>query len=291
MYNICIMKSLIVNEKFNSKKLNMFLMNNFNGLKLNTIYKALRKKDIRVNGKRINENIVVQTGDVIDIYIPDNLLFSNISLSISTIYEDDNILIINKPNGIEVVGETSLTSILQNKYKYVLPCHRLDRNTTGLIIFAKNPSTLNILEYKFKNHEIEKHYACLVYGIPKKDSQTLVAYLFKDSKKSMVYISDFPKKGYQKIITSYTILNKFKNNACILDVNLHTGKTHQIRAHLAHIGYPIIGDGKYGINEINKKFHCKTQQLCSYKLRFNFTLETGLLDYLNGKEFKIDYMF
>lgn len=288
---MCIMKSLIVDEKFNSKKLTSFLLNNFSGLNINTVYKALRKKDIRVNEKRINENILVYTGDVIDIYISDYLLLNNSSLSIPTIYEDDNILIINKPSGIEVIGENSLTSILQTKYKYILPCHRLDRNTTGIILFAKNLNALNILLSKFRNHEIEKHYACLIYGIPKKETQTLTAYLFKNSKKSIVYISDFPKKGYQKIITSYSILNKFKNNTCILDINLHTGKTHQIRAHLAHIGYPIIGDGKYGINEINKKFNCKTQQLCSYKLKFNFISENGLLDYLNGKEFKIDYNF
>lgn len=111
--------------------------------------------------------------------------------------------------------------------------------------------------------------------------------MFKDNKKSLVYISDELKKGYQKIITSYKTL-KFntKTNTSILDVKLETGKTHQIRAHLAHIGLPIIGDGKYGINSINKAFGIKTQSLCSYKLKFNFTSNSGILDYLNGKEFE-----
>ena len=150
--------------------------------------------------------------------------------------------------------------------------------------FQKNKEALNILLSKFKNHEIEKHYLAWVYGIPKEKHKRLESYLFKDNKKSMVYISDTFKKGYQKIITTYTILEKRKDNTSILDVEIETGRTHQIRAHLAHIGYPIIGDGKYGRNEINKAFDKKTQMLCSYKLKFNFKSNSGILEYLRGKE-------
>ena len=126
-----------------------------------------------------------------------------------------------------------------------MPCHRLDRNTSGLVVFAKSKEALDVLLDKFKNMEIEKHYKCTVYGILNCKEQTLEAYLFKDSKKSMVYVSDEPKKGYQKIITSYKVISENKNeNTSILDVTLHTGRTHQIRAHLAHIGHPIIGDRK-----------------------------------------------
>ena len=172
-----------------------------------------------------------------------------------------------------------------------MPCHRLDRNTSGLILYAKNEEALNILLDKFKNHEIEKHYSALVYGYPKCKHQKLTAYLFKDSKKSLVYISDVPKKGYNKIITSYTLIEKYDNNTSLLDVEIETGKTHQIRAHLAHIGLPIVGDGKYGINDVNKKFKAKYQKLVSYCLKFNFKSESGVLNYLNGKEFKIDVSF
>ncbi len=113
--------------------------------------------------------------------------------------------------------------------------------------------------------------------------------MFKDSKKSLVYISDIPKKGYQKIITSYKVISEDKkNNTSILDIKLETGRTHQIRAHLAHIGFPIIGDGKYGINEINKRFHQKYQMLCSYKLKFNFSSDSGFLEYLDKKEISIN---
>lgn len=285
------MKTLIVDNKYNEKKLNTFLIDSFNGININAIYKALRKKDIRINNKRINENVVIYTNDIVDIYISDEILYNKKNIDINVVYEDSNILIINKPSGLEVTGENSLSSILEHKYVYISPCHRLDRNTTGLVLFAKNDTVLSILLNEFKIHNIEKHYTCLVYGIPNKNTETLTAYLFKDAKKSIVYISDISKKGYQEIITTYTILKKLDNNTCILDINLHTGKTHQIRAHMAHIGYPIIGDGKYGINEINKRFNSKTQKLCAYKLKFNFNLENTILDYLNQKEFKIDYNF
>lgn len=158
-------------------------------------------------------------------------------------------------------------------------------------MFAKNEEALAILLDKFKNGEIEKHYAAYVYGIPKESKKTLSSYLFKDAKKSIVYISDTPKKGYRNIITTYSVLKKFDNNTCILDINLHTGRTHQIRAHLSHIGLPIIGDGKYGKNEINKSFGAKTQKLCSYKMNFNFKNDAGILNYLNHREFVIDYKF
>lgn len=294
------MKELIVSSKYDGKKLNNFLLDTFEGLSLNVLYKALRKKDIRINDVRVNRNVVVHTGDQVKVFISDeqlektNCSTTNVSQNFASdiIYEDNNICIINKPAGIEVVGENSLTSLLVKYYSaqcqhndiFIKPCHRLDRNTKGLVLFAKNETALEILLQKFKNHEIEKHYLATVYGIPTKKQATLTAYLFKDAKKSLVYIENTPKKGYEKIVTSYKVIEENrKENTSILDVNLHTGKTHQIRAHLAHIGYPILGDGKYGNNVINKKFGFKTQQLTSYSLTFNFKSQSGILSYLNGK--------
>ena len=288
MYNI-IMKKLIVDKKYDNKKLNKFLQDSIPNLSSNLFYKTLRKKDIKINGKRVNENITVFENDVIEVYVADNLLEKKLHINI--IFEDDNILVIDKPAQIEVTGTNSLTSLIHKQYANCgflpMPCHRLDRNTTGLVLFAKNQEALDILLDKFKNHEIEKHYLALVYGVPKIKSQTLTAYLFKDSKKSFAYISDEPKKGYSKIITSYSLIEKYANGTCLLDVEIETGKTHQIRAHLAHIGLPIVGDGKYGNYEINKKLGIKTQELKSYILKFNFTTDSGILYYLNGKKIKL----
>ena len=283
------MKSLIVTNNFNGKKLSSFVFNSFPNLAKNTFYKALRQKDIRINGKRINTDCTIYVDDKLSVYIADNLLFPSINLEI--IYEDDNILIVNKPNNIEVVGENSLTSLINTKFSSnnIMPCHRLDRNTTGLVLFAKNKEALDILFNKFKNHEIKKFYRALVYGIPKVKNARLEAFLFKDTKNSIVYISDTFKKGYQKIITSYKVLEEFPNNTSLLDVEIETGKTHQIRAHLAHIGYPIVGDGKYGINSVNKKLGYKYQQLCSYKLQFCFSSNSGILSYLNNKIIELKY--
>lgn len=284
------MKKLIVTKKYDGKKLNKFLLDNIPNLSYGLFCNTLRKKDIKVNGKRINKDITIFDGDEILIYISDELLDSKTSstpINLNIVYEDENILVINKHENVEVTGNNSLTSLIHKKYKNSdfkpMPCHRLDRNTTGLILYAKNKEALNILLEKFKNHEIEKHYLALVYGIPNIDYKRSESYLFKDNKKSMVYISDTPKKGYVKIITSFSVLEKRPNNTSLLDVQIETGKTHQIRAHLAHLGYPIVGDGKYGKNKINKQFGKKSQMLCSYSLKFNFKTDSGILNYLNSK--------
>lgn len=287
------MKKLIVDKKYENKKIVNYLLSEFNNLKQSSIFKALRKKDIIVNNTRIHENILLHANDVVTIYIKDEELYGK-KLELDIVYEDSNILIVNKPSGISITdnshNETTLTNLVQNYNKSAMPCHRLDRNTSGIILYAKNNESLEILLNKFKSREIDKYYVCIVSGIPKIKKATLNDYLFKDNKKSKVYISKTDKKGYSQIITKYEVLkvNKEKKIS-LLNVKLETGKTHQIRAHLAFIGHPIIGDGKYGINEINKKFNAKYQYLKSYKIAFPTNINLDSLNYLAGKEFEISY--
>lgn len=238
------MRTVIVNDKFNNKHLDLFLANKFPFLTQNTFYKALRKKDIRINDIKISKNVIVHEGDKVTLYILDTYLLGNNS-KLNIVYEDENILVVNKPKNIEVVGDNSICSLISKTYNTntIQPCHRLDRNTKGLVLFAKSNEALEILISKFKNQEITKVYKCKILGIPNKKHEILNAYLFKDNKKSMVYISEKPKTGYRPITTEYTVTyeNPMQNYS-ILEVILHTGRTHQIRAHLAYIGHPIIGD-------------------------------------------------
>lgn len=288
------MREIRVNKKYDNKKLNTFLLDSFNNLSPNNLYKALRKKDVRINNVKVSTNETIHEGDIIAIYLTDDLLYGN-SINYSIVFEDDNILIVNKPSGISILedknNEITLTQILSQKYNIpIYPCHRLDRNTSGIIVFAKNKDSEKILMDKFKSKEIEKKYVCVVSGILKEKHKLLDSYLFKDNKSSTVYVSDKPKKGYLNILTEYTVLNEnISKNISLLDISLKTGRTHQIRAHLSHINHPIIGDGKYGFNDVNKHFQKNTQMLCSYYLKFNFESDSGILNYLKGKEFFIDY--
>ena len=279
------MQKLIVEPKFNNKKLSHFLYSHFNGLSVSTFHKALRKKDIRVNDVRVNVDQIVHEFDSVAIYVVDELLYKN--YDIKTVFEDDNILIVYKPAELEVVSDSvydvTLQTLLNKKYSFIKPCHRIDRNTTGLVLFAKNQESLDFLLNKFKRKEIKKNYRCTVLGKMPKSEELLRAYLFKDHKKSLVYISDSPKAGYSEVLTKYRVLSfDAAKNLSVLDVELITGRTHQIRAHLAHIGHPIIGDGKYGMNDVNKKFGVKYQMLENYRFEFNFVDDAGILGYLCG---------
>lgn len=205
------------------------------------------------------------------------------------IYEDGNILVAYKNEGIVTDGDKSLTTLV-NGYlgeygKHAEPCHRLDRNTDGLVIFAKNPEAEAEMLQAIKERKIEKFYLAGLKGTPKNKSATLKAYLWKDSKKSTVYIYDAFKKGCVPIETRYKILEQLAGGNCQAEIQLISGRTHQIRAHMAHIGHPVLGDGKYGDFVLNRKLGLKTQQLTAYKIIFHFE-GGGLLSYLDGKTIK-----
>ncbi len=297
------MKEFIVPARYDRKRIDAFLFEMLTGVNASVIYKAFRKRSIKVNEKRVKESFILTTGDRVEAYIPDEYLkdappLPEIRESLPyPVYEDDYLLILSKPQGMPVhqdkneetlVLDRWASAYLQDNNSHPLEkgfpalCHRIDRNTGGLVLMAKDSKTLTLMEEKFRQHEIKKYYLCLVNGIPQKGEQELTGYLKKDSAKSRVYIYDHPVKGAERITTRYRTV-KAMGDFSLLEVELVTGKTHQIRAHLAYIGHPLVGDGKYGVNAVNKTLRLKWQALWATRMVFDFTFPSEHLSYLKGK--------
>ena len=247
------------------------------------LQKALRKKDIRVNNKKISENCQVVAGDIVLIYLPEKR-----KKQVQIVFEDENILIANKPQGMEVTLKDKafsesecLEEILNAK-----ACHRLDKNTEGLVVMAKNnPAEIAFFE-AFKNHFVHKHYLAITTGKIKKSGDFLQNYLKKEQNFAKIY--NFNAKNSKIAKLEYRVISQ-KNDLFLIDVNLITGRFHQIRAQLSHHGIYVLGDEKYGNKEINKKYHKNKQQLCAYKITFEKMPIP--LEYLNGKSFAIEPSF
>lgn len=242
----------------------------------------LKNKDITIDGKRIKEDVYVDKGAVIRMYV-DLPKLDDFEYNIETVYEDDNILVLNKPKGIETQGIISVESYAKTLCPTARAVHRLDVNTDGLIIIAKNEKIEKLLIQAIKDNRIHKQYLSAVYGRTK-EQERIVAYLKKNSQKAFVKIYDRHVPGSVKIITEYKTVF-YGNNFSVVDINLITGRTHQIRAQFAYLGHQVLGDGKYGREEINLQFPYKKQALTAYKIRFETTNE---LSYLNGKTIEID---
>ena len=246
------------------------------GLSYNYASKILRNKDVLINGIRTKENVMTEKGDEVTYFFEEQ----GINKKYQIVYEDKNIYLIDKQAGIEVEGEDGLAQKLN-----ALAVHRLDRNTQGLIVFAKNREAQASLLKAFKNHAVEKKYLAEVVGPTSFNGEKYTAYLTKDKDASFVKVSDAPMKNSVEIITTFKTL-KSNSSSSVVECGLVTGKTHQLRAHLKFLGHAIIGDGKYGKNSDNKKFKTNTQRLYCFYIKFG-ALDTPL-EYLSQKSFKIN---
>lgn len=311
------MVRLTIEKNDAGQRLDKFITKAFPELPQSAMYKALRRKDIKLNRGRCEGSSRLGEGDVLEIYITDDLLgkrsadsdfrydFLRAGTSLAVLYEDEHILLLNKPQGILVhPDENYQTDTLiarvqrylyekgeyhpddENSFAPAL-VNRIDRNTSGIVIAAKTAAALRILNDKMKGRELHKLYLCIVHGEVKKREDTLTGYLEKNEAQNRVYIENNPNARTKTIRTHYRLLATHPGLS-LLEVELLTGRTHQIRAHLASIGHPLLGDGKYGKNSQNKGKGFSRQALCSCYLRFDFTSPADELEYLNGMEFRVD---
>ena len=305
-------KELTIGRNDAGQRLDRFLAKAVPLLPASLAQKYIRLKRIKLGGKRVSRDTRLNEGDVLQLYINDEFFDTpsqeNAYLTVSApklniLYEDENILLVDKRPGLAVhphdgaeYGKTLIDHIQaylyakrewrpreENAFTPAL-CNRIDRNTGGIVIAAKNAEALRILNQKIKDREIDKRYLAIVEGTPKPKDGVLKGYLFKDAVKNRVYVTDAPQTGAKSCETRYRTLQS-KNGLSLVECELVTGRTHQIRAQFAHAGHSLLGDGKYG--KLDKRYDRSYQALYSYRLTFRFTTDAGILAYLNGKQFEV----
>ena len=307
------MKELTIGANDATQRLDRFLAKAVPLLPASLAQKYIRIKRIKCNGARAERDQRLQEGDVLQLYIndeffdkprEDNAYLTVATPKITIVYEDENIILVDKRPGLAVhphdgaeYGRTLIDHIQaylyqkrewsprgENSFAPAL-CNRIDRNTGGIVIAAKNAETLRIINQKIKDREMDKRYLAIVEGTPRPAKGSLKGYLFKDAKKNRVFVTDTPQTGAKSCQTNYITLVS-ADGLSLVECELITGRTHQIRAQFAHAGHPLLGDGKYG--KLNKKFDRNYQALYSYKLTFCFSTDAGILSYLDGKTFQVD---
>ena len=307
------MKELTIGCNDAGQRLDRFLAKAVPLLPASLAQKYIRLKRIKLAGKRVSRDTRLNEGDVLQLYIndeffdtpsQDNAYLTVAAPKLNIVYEDENLLLVDKRPGLAVhphdgaeYGKTLIDHIQaylyakhewrpreENAFTPAL-CNRIDRNTGGIVIAAKNAEALRILNQKIKDREIDKRYLAIVEGTPKPKEGVLKGYLFKDTVKNRVFVTDTPQAGSKSCETRYRVLQS-KNGLSLVECELVTGRTHQIRAQFAHAGHPLLGDGKYG--KLDKRYARTYQALYSYQLTFRFTTDAGCLAYLDGRQFRVE---
>ncbi|MDD6279664.1 MAG: RluA family pseudouridine synthase [Oscillospiraceae bacterium] len=298
------MTEFTIKKNDSGQRVDKFISKALPDMPKSLIYKLIRKKDIKLNGKRCEISDVLRDGDILRVYAPadfstkkTDMEFLKAPSDIEIIYEDENIIVVNKPAGLAAhSGNDRESDTLVNRIKHYLYlrgsyapeseasfapalCSRLDKNTCGLVTAAKNAAALREMNAGIRDGFVTKIYHCAAVGVPAEKNGILSAYHFKMSEGNIVKISDFPKNDYRPIKTGYKLLAQ-SDGLSLLEITLYTGRTHQIRAHLSHIGLPVLGDPKYGSSAANKRYGVQVQALCAYRLRFSFSKDSPL-EYLN----------
>lgn len=307
------MKEFTITNNDAGQRLDRFLAKSVPLLPASLAQKYIRLKRIKIDGKRAERDTRLTAGNVVQLYIndeffdtpkPENAYLTVTTPKLQIVYEDENLILVDKKPGQAVhphdgaeYGKTLIDHI--QAYLYAKGewkpreehafapalCNRIDRNTGGIVIAAKNAEALRILNQKIKDREMEKRYLCVVHGTPKPKQGRLEGYIFKDAKQNRVYVTQKPQPGSKTAVTLYRTLAA-RDGLSLVECELITGRTHQIRAMMAHAGTPLLGDGKYG--KLDKRFARTYQALYSYQLKFVFTTDAGALAYLNGKMFTVE---
>ncbi len=307
------MKEFTIGPNDAGQRLDRFLAKAVPLLPASLAQKYIRIKRIKCNGKRVERDTRLSAVDVLQLYIndefvdkprEDNAFLTVAAPKLNIVYEDDQILLVDKRPGLAVhphdgaeYGRTLIDHIQaylyqkkewrpreENAFTPAL-CNRIDRNTGGIVIAAKTAEALRVMNQKIKDRELDKRYLAIVEGTPRPRDGSLKGYLFKDAVKNRVFVTDTPQSGSKSCQTNYRTLVS-RNSLSLVECELITGRTHQIRAQFAHAGHPLLGDGKYG--KLNKQYDRNYQALYSYKLTFTFTTDAGALNHLNGKSFQVD---
>ena len=308
------MKELMIGKNDAGQRLDRFVGKSVPLLPESLLQKYIRLKRIKLNGKGAKRDVRLSDGDCIQLYINDEFFEKpkeeNSYLKVgkprvSIVYEDENILLADKKPGVlcHSAGQWDYNTLIANIQAYLAQkgewrpkeeysfapalCNRIDRNTGGIVIAAKNAEALRIINEKIRDREIEKYYLCLVHGRPSPPSGRLENFLFKDASKNQVYVKSKSEPGARTAVTEYKTIRS-KGPLSLVECHLLTGRTHQIRAQMSYAGWPLLGDGKYGSERFNKTYGETGQALYSYKLLFSFPTDAGMLNYLRGREFSVD---